>query len=269
MKSDVKAIFKKYIREAKKDKAHAVLSASGSERWLGCPGSVRLAEKAPPAPDNEHGIRGTNTHTLLEFILNEDADLLDQPEAKAFKKHIGYDEAMWEAADFAACFIRSERKRMAKESGQLPEIFIEKKVEVPGVGFGTSDVILYQPFGLLHVIDYKNGRSVVEPEENTQGLYYAHGAAELFGWDIARVTITIIQPNASHRRGPIRTWGTTVKRLEEAGQVLRAGAKRTKLPDAPLVANPKYCFFCPAKSICPEQRKLAESRVVDRFAKPK
>lgn len=265
----LRTLFKRYMKEAKAGKAHAVLSASGSERWLGCPGSVQLSDGLPQV-DNEHSIRGTNTHTLFQFLIENPKYkwLLDRPEAKAFKAHIGFDQAMYENAIFATNFVNTEKRELERETGNPVHLMVEKKVELSGVGFGTADIILHQPFGVLHVMDYKNGQKIVDPEDNTQGLYYAVAAADLHGWDFDHVKITIIQPNAAHKRGPIRTWTTTLERLEKAAQHLRVGAKRTKKEDAPLVVDAKWCWFCPARSICPEQMKGKESKIMDRFQKP-
>lgn len=265
--SDVlRKLFKRYIKEHKAEKSHAVLSASGSERWLGCPGSVQLSEGIPPA-DNEYSIRGTNTHTLLQFQLENPKHkwLLDRKEAEDFKKHIAFDDDMLKAATFASNFVMSEKWRLEQETGSPAHLSVEEKVELKGVGFGTADIILHQPFGVLHVMDYKNGQKAIDPEENTQGLYYAHAAADHYGWDFDHVKITIIQPNAAHKRGPIRTWQTTLERLEEAGKRFRVGAKLTRKKDAPLVVDTKWCWFCPARSICPKQMKEKEGRIMDRF----
>jgi hypothetical protein len=265
--AEVKAIFKPYIKvKDNSKKAHALLSASGSERWLGCPGSARLCADLP-ATDNEWSIAGTHTHTLLQFILenNYHEELLSHPGSKAFKEHIGFTPAQLSSAKMAVKYVWAEYDRMKKETGHSPTLHIEKKLELEGVGFGTADIIIYQPFGVLHVMDFKNGRSPVECEENTQGLYYALAAADLHGWDFREVWITIIQPNAAHRQGPIRTWKTTPERLERAGYVFRAAAKATQKKNAPLVMNAKWCWFCPARPTCPEHMKGKQVSIMNRF----
>ena len=244
---DLVRLFKRYMKVPDPEKAHAKLSASGSERWLCCPGSVRLSEGIP-GTDNEASIRGTNTHTLLQFILENHQwkQWLSFREAVPFKKFIGWDEAMQETAEFAARTVWEMKDQMAKKSGQPVMLLAEQKLELDGVGFGTSNVILYQPFGRLHVIDYKNGVKAVEPEGNTQGLYYGVAAADRYGWNFSYPSISIIQPNARHSRGPVRTWSTSYTELDRAGTRLRLGAKKTENKNAPL--NPGgWCYFCPAR----------------------
>lgn len=260
----MKALFKCYMKVKSPKKAHAVLSASGSERWLGCPASVSLSV-GQPNEDNEYGIAGTNAHTLLQFILENEnwKKLLASPDARAFKKFIDYSQDQLDAVLQAVHFIQSEYKRMHQTTGLEPEMHVEQKVHLKGVGFGTSDVMLYQPFGLLHVIDYKNGKYKVTPEDNTQGLYYGVAAADKFGWDFREIWITIIQPNGGGES--IKTWKTTPERLEKAKLMFLRGAARTKMKNPPVIPNHKYCWFCPARPVCPAQMKEKETKMVSRF----
>src|SRR5690606_30590166 len=47
---------------------HALLSASGSERWLNCPGSVRLEQDFPDTT-SPYAQEGTAAHELSEIML--------------------------------------------------------------------------------------------------------------------------------------------------------------------------------------------------------
>lgn len=250
----------------KKSSDHAILSASGSERWLSCPGSVKLSEGIPSV-ESDAGIRGTNTHTLLQFILENGKweKLLKTREGKHFLKSIEYDGSMLSNALFAAKYVWSEKDRMEHKYGCEVQLMVEKKVELKGVGFGTSDIILYHPYGLLHVMDYKNGVKAVEPENNTQGLYYASAAADLFNWEFSDIHITIIQPNASHKKGAIRTWKTDEENLQRAYLRLQRGALATKKQDAPLVKQDDYCWFCPARQVCPLQMEVKDMKLLKKY----
>lgn len=262
----IKEYLKRYMH-VKESNGHAKLSASGSERWLGCPGSVKLSEGIQEIP-NVHSIAGTNAHTLLQFILENPSNwewILQQPESQEFRDFIDYSMEQLAAVRIAKNYIWAEYFSMERQSGNKPQMLIEQKLELEDVGFGTTDVILYQPFGRLHVIDFKNGRSLVEPEENTQGLYYGHAAADLFGWDFSEIWITIIQPNAPHTHGHIRTWKTTPERLKQAGLHFKRGAYKTKLRNAPLVKDDKWCWWCPARIKCPLQMKERSKKIMERF----
>lgn len=266
------SVFKRYMIVPDKDKAHAKLSASGSERWMNCLGSVRESE-GYDQDDTDAGIRGTNTHTLIQFIHENKnwAELLRSKKSRRFKQFLGFDEEMLRNAMFAVDFVKDEVKRLYAEHGNRPDVYIEKKVKLQGVGYGTSDTIIFQHFGLLHVIDYKNGRFKVSPIENSQGLYYAVAAADLVGWDFSHVRITIVQPNAAGEP-KIRSWDTTPERLKRARFEFRERAKLTRDPEAPLVPNSKYCWFCPANpkngGKCSALREQMEAKVINRFKKP-
>lgn len=260
------SIFDKYLKVHDPNKAHAELSASGSERWLGCPASVRLS-RGIPTTDSDASIRGTNTHTLLQFILENEQweKILDSFEAARFRNAIDYDGKMLTNALFAAGYVWRMKDELETLSQQRVELHTEKKLELRDVGFGTSDVILYQPHGELHVMDYKNGTKAVEPENNTQGLYYAVAAADLFNWEFTVVNITIIQPNAPHSRGHIRTWTVDQSQLLRAERMLVNGAKATRSQKAPMVKNDSWCWFCPARRTCPAHQELRFEKAKELF----
>lgn len=264
------SLFKQYmkVREAD-DNAHAVRSASGSKRWLGCPASIRLS-KGIPSKDTEASIDGTNAHTLLQFILENYSSyerLLASPAAKEFKKFIGFNEAQLAAVMVAARYVWAEMKRMKARYGVMPQLFTEEKLHLEGVGFGTSDIILYHPFGLLHVIDYKNGKYKVDPVENTQGLYYGCAAADRFGWDFSEMWITIIQPNLKSGN-PVATWKVpSHEHLERAQRIFLKGAALTKKKNAPVVPHHDYCWFCPARPKCPAQLDVKREKIMGRFTR--
>jgi hypothetical protein len=256
--------YKKYMRMKDPDKAHALLSASGSERWLNCAASVALSKDAPRSEDSEASIAGTNTHTLLEFLLKEG---FHAPLSEEFKKFIGYSPPQHLCANIAWRFIIGERKKLHKKYGVKPILLAEQKVELAGVGFGTSDVIMYIPGKVLWVMDYKNGKTKVDPEYNTQGLYYAVAAWKKFKCDFEMVNITIIQPNAASSRGPIRTWSTDVETLREADRRFTKGAKLALSPAGAtqFKYDNKWCYFCVAKNQCPEMAERLSGRIKDRF----
>lgn len=267
MSNSIRKLFSRYMKVPEPSTAHAKLSASGSERWLGCPGSVRLSQGLP-SPENKHSIAGTHAHTLLQFILENEktwAKLLVSEVSQDFRDFIDHTPEQLESVLKAVTHVRTQFSSLWKRTGIKPTLLIEKRLEFTGVGFGTADIVLYQPFGELHVIDFKNGKYKVEPEDNPQGLYYLNGAADLFGWDFSQAKFTIVQPNAPHKNGPIRTWSTTPKRLEEAGKRFRKGAELTRKLNAPLVINHKYCFFCPARTQCPLHLKQSTEKIMKRF----
>ena len=62
------------------DRAHSLLSASGSHRWLACPPSARLAEHFE-STSSEAAREGTAAHELMEARLNLALGLIPAKEA--------------------------------------------------------------------------------------------------------------------------------------------------------------------------------------------
>ena len=63
---------------------HAVLSASGSHRWLACPPSAKL-EQQYKEETSEFAAEGTLAHELGEISLKRD---LDQMTERTFKRRL-------------------------------------------------------------------------------------------------------------------------------------------------------------------------------------
>ena len=150
----------KGTREA--DLGHAVLSASGSHRWLNCTPSARL-ELEFENTTSEAAREGTAAHALCEHKLK-----------KFLKKRISLDskfktnliDEMEECTDAYAEFVM-EQYEEAKKSCKDPVILIEQKLDfscyVPE-GFGTGDCIIISD-DKLHIIDFKYGQGIfVEAE---------------------------------------------------------------------------------------------------------
>ena len=128
--------------------------------------------------------------------------------------------------------------------------------------FGTNDASVAEPYGELHVFDYKHGKGVaVDVVENPQLMYYGLGAC--YGEDFSNIVLHIVQPRAPHRDGPVRSWRITQAELIEWGKTkLLDAAKAVEDHSAPLHTG-EHCRFCPALAICPEVRRSAfESAIV-------
>ncbi len=254
--------------------AHAKLSPSASKRWLMCPGSMVLNEDLPNPPSDYTNI-GTIAHAVCECSLKRG----DTPErylgwwgfvndlgGAGLVKELGQnadnvftykvDREMVEAVTVYVDTIRADIACMYE-----PDIKVEQCVNVewlaPGI-FGTADCIVVEPLGLMRVYDYKNGRTVVEVENNSQAMIYGLGAiGEGNPLGVEEIELVIIQPNASHSDGPIRRWRLTPEELLSWGvDTLAPGAQAVELGDTRLCAG-DWCQFCPAKrqGVCPEIRR--------------
>lgn len=69
------------------ERKHARLSASRAERFMTCPGSVRLENQMPYEPAGEAAAIGTHIHELSEKLLR--GEELDNPDLNPEHVEIG------------------------------------------------------------------------------------------------------------------------------------------------------------------------------------
>jgi hypothetical protein len=216
-------------------KKHAKFSPSAAHRWLGCPGSIALTEKAPPQKSSPYADEGTAAHTVLESVLK-----MTKVKGTATSEMIKHarEAATWILAKAGKNLVLSETK-------------VDLTFAVPDM-FGTVDAAIVEEFGRLYVIDYKYGAGIaVDPEQNPQMLAYALGLSKKYDHNFKDVVLVIIQPRAHHSRGPIREWMLPIEELISWEEKFRKGAEKALDPFAPLCAG-DHCKFCPATPICPE-----------------
>ena len=236
--------------------SHAKLSASGSHRWVTCPGSVK-AEDGRPDTSSPSAAEGTMLHELAEHCLSDGLNPFDF-EGKPLP---GFTDTFFTREQ---CEVVNEYVTFVKSLGghQSYENRVDFSDWVPD-GFGTADAIIFNG-GTLHVVDLKTGRGVrVDALENTQGLLYALGAyaANEFIYDIQRVTITIVQPRLDH----IDEWTISVEGLLKWGEWLKQKAEDALADNAPRVPNENACQFCKARAVCPALKERAEKVILSQF----
>lgn len=235
-------------------KAHALLSASSSHRWLNCPPSARLCENYEDISSN-FAVEGTNAHTLCEYRLQTALGLETE---NPIENLTYYNEEMEECARWYVDYILGIVESL-KSRGLDVSVLIERRLDYSrfvAEGFGTGDCLIIAG-DEMHVIDYKHGKGVlVEADNNSQMQLYALGALEMFDSndEIKTVHMTIFQP----RRGNIATF--TLEKDE-----LYAWAEEILKPTADLAwrgegeySCGEWCQFCKAKSDC---RKRAETNL--------
>lgn len=222
------------------ERAHAVLSASSSHRWLNCPPSALLCADAPDTA-GDAAAQGTAAHALAEHKLRR---ALKKRSRKPVSEWVD-DEMETHTGAYAAWVV--------EQAAQLdnPMVLIEERLDfsrwVPD-GFGTGDCILVSD-GVLHVIDFKYGQGVVvDAVDNPQMKLYALGAWFAFGllYDIETIRMSIHQP----RRDNVSTWSMPLADL-------LAWAEQELAPVAALAASGEgdfaageWCRWCALKSTC-------------------
>jgi hypothetical protein len=245
------------------DRAHAVLGASSSHRWMACPGSVRLSANAPRR-SSRYADEGTAAHQLAERCLSGHLDA-----AECVGESELVNGAEWPVTDEMAEAVQVflDAVRAAQQPGDT--LLVEQQFDLSAVHegmFGTNDACVMSPArGTLYVFDYKHGKGhAVEAVGNPQLRYYGLGALlHLGATGIRDIVLTIVQPRAPHRDGPVRSERITVMDLLEWTADLRAAAVATEDVFAPIRAG-EWCSFCPAAGACPALRDRAlESAMAD------
>lgn len=232
--------------------AHAKLSASGSARWLNCTGSVK-AERSFKDSSSPAAEYGTCAHELADIVLSTGKDidsflgqtLSDAPSVKV-------DQEMIDNVQGYVNYVQSFGGE------QFYEVRLDYSHLVPN-GFGTSDAVVIVN-NVLHVIDLKMGKGViVDAENNTQGMLYALGAVEEYGYlyDFDKVVIHIYQPRVSN----FSTWELSILDLTLFGEYVTKQAIEALSDDAPRTPGDKQCQWCKAKATCPALLKHAEKTI--------
>lgn len=252
--------------------SHALLSASGSHRWMACTPSARLELEFPDKP-SEYADEGSFAHALAEIKLSRAVANTRKP--SEFKKALAeiqkdprYSTSMEEYIEQYVSLV-AERYLEAKKNCPDTLVLLEQKLDfsqwVPE-GFGTGDVIIIAD-GVLEVIDLKYGKGVpVSAEGNSQTRLYGLGAVATYEmlYDFSRIRMTIIQP----RLDSISTEELTVEELIAWAETeLKPKAELAHAGEGEFCAGP-HCQFCRAKYTC---RARAEANLelarLD-FAKP-
>lgn len=231
--------------------AHAVLSASGSYKWLNCPASIQL-EANFEEKESVYALEGVFAHELCEFVLHKMRASVpidwekDTEELQRCCKKQGYNfEDMKKGAECYRDYII--------EQGTPKQFFIEKRLDYSfwaTDGFGTGDcVLVYDKH--IHIIDYKFGKGVkVDAPNNPQLMLYGLGALMEFNLlgDINTVKFSIVQPRLDH----ISEWEIPANKLYEWGSdVVQPKAELALSGEGGAYAG-VHCSkgFCKARGAC-------------------
>jgi len=233
---------------------HHKYGGSTSSRWLNCPGSTQYIHKLKDqgkipkiSTSNIYSETGTVAHALGEICLIKKYDIKifygkTIPEVIGKKECSKYlDQKELKFIDISKEIINEEYIQAvttyinyAKESTDKDSIvFVEGRFELTDyVGAdcgGSSDLSIIHPKRkLLHVIDYKNGKGLVNVNGNTQMREYGLGIYRKYKnkYDLKNIQITIVQPRGDHSQGPIRSEDFSIRYLIQWGsKVLKLAIK--------------------------------------------
>lgn len=231
---------------------HALLSASGANRWLACPPSAKLEEQFPDTT-SDAAREGTLAHELAElkvrnyfYTTDFGKRKLNAAVKKLQKEDLWQDEMMGytdQYLDYIRVVAMADRIQGTAE--------IEKKVDfgrwAPG-GFGTADCLLLKG-NQLHVIDFKYGKGVpVSAEENPQMMLYALGARDMYGilYHFDEFHLHIIQPRIDN----VSEWTCTEEELLEFGSYVKERSALAIDGAGEFCPGESQCRFCRARSRC-------------------
>jgi Protein of unknown function (DUF2800) len=234
--------------------AHAILSASGSKRWLTCTPSARLEQQFSERSTSVYAEEGTLAHALGELKLSLYFEYITKTKYSKELKLIEKNELFQpEMHDYVNVYVDYgiERFNEAKKRSSDAIVALEQRLDFSHLvpkGFGTGDLVIIAD-GTLEIIDLKYGKGVeVSAEENTQMMLYAIGALAQFDYlyDINQVQMTIVQP----RLDSISTWTISVEQLNEwAENYCRPRAELAWKGEGEFIPG-DHCRFCNAKYTC-------------------
>ncbi|MFW5436334.1 DUF2800 domain-containing protein [Paenibacillus apiarius] len=243
--------------QAHAERAHALLSASGADRWINCPPSARLCEHIEDKR-SEYADEGTAAHELSELKLSRSITPCNSKRRAelgtglqsfiATNQYYGLEmeTAVQEYVDFV-----EERFLEAKARSSDAVVSLEERLDftewVPE-GYGTGDVVLISD-GVLDIIDLKYGKGVpVSAIGNPQIRLYALGAWSAYNWlyDIEEVRMTIVQP----RLDSISTATMSIDELLEwAETVVKPAAALAYAGEGDFQPG-SHCRWCKVKGNC-------------------
>lgn len=230
-----------------KDRAHSNLGASSAKRWMNCTASVELIPLAPQRPDSPFAAEGTCAHEVADICLTENREPIELV-GDIYEGHTVTEEM----AAYVQIYVDYVRGR----TNDFSETFIEERFSLSHIDdsmFGTNDASVVTYGDSIEVIDLKYGKGVeVWPENNPQLLYYALGLYRSMpeGSFFETIRCTIVQPRIDN---PIKSWETPIQTLLDFEQELKAKVKEVR--ENPDFCTGDWCKFCPAKAICPQQKK--------------
>ncbi len=236
-----------------KDRAHALLSASSSDRWLACPPSA-VANEAYPNQDTSFTQEGTTAHEVAELIARARIEGTKEPGEWELPEH--FTREMVECAREYADYIEEHKK--INDATVLLEQKVDFSSWVPD-GFGTCDCIIIQD-DTLTIIDYKYGQGVqVSATNNTQLRLYALGAMSDYGnvLGITNIEMHIFQPRLNNVStdyisvDDLLKWATKVVK-PTADKAIKGKGKY----------NPgEHCRFCKHAGRCRSLTRLCTEQI--------
>ena len=243
---------------------HSLCSASGSERWLNCPGSVGLCRQVPMEPPGPAAVQGTRCHELAERILEEwgkNGRKLEDWFIEGKRRQVvdtRDEESGWDMVDYAMTYVNSCIATIEEEfdPGTQPDYRLEHRLAFnKDMGmYGIADFLatgVRNGKGYGVICDLKYGKSRVKVEGNSQLAFYAVALKKASKKNLENIKVRVVQPRIGHWLSEVEY---TSEELSAWEQRLTLGAERALIQigsEKPEYKTGGWCFFCAAKNICP------------------
>lgn len=246
------------------ERAHSLLSASGSSRWMNCTPSARKEEPIPNLP-SPYAEEGTLAHELAEIELKKHFGIITREE---FIERFGviqdnelYSDDMPEFVDDYVSYC-IEQVNHYKSTYKFVEISIEEKIDLTAYipeGFGSNDFVIIAdglidgsselPSGIIEVIDLKYGRGVsVSAVDNPQLKLYGLGSVfkHRLSYNMKDIKLTVVQP----RTFSVSSFIIDVHELEEWANTEVVTKAKIAFEGGGELKTGEWCKFCRFKPKC-------------------
>lgn len=246
--------------------AHAFLAPSSAFRWVKCALAPSLEAAYPETEAGPSSLEGNAAHWVTQMLLQGTPAALDMQAPNG----VAVTQEMLEAAEMVRDDIVS-----ALGADWAQRLVIERPVQIPRVhpthNWGTPDYRAWSQLNngrrCMHVWDLKFGHGVVEAFENWQMIDYTAGLLDEANIDGLQdqetvVYMTVIQPRASHREGPVRRWRVVASDLRSYINTLANAAGEALKANPTAVPAPDGCKNCTGRGHC-EALMLAAGRIAD------
>ena len=234
-------------------KAHAIVTASGFERWSHCTAAPRYEEQFPDGETSVYAAEGTLAHAVCELYGKKKFHSMTtrkfNSELKKLKENELWQDEMTKTAEVYVDYLAEK----ANEFENNPIVLFETRVDLTDYipeGFGTCDCIIIGG-DTLRITDYKHGKGVpVSSVGNGQMRLYALGALQkffpIYGDTIKRVCTAIVQPRITE--DVTEEW-LSVNGLKVWGETVKPKAQAAYLGMGTFCAG-EWCRFCKGKAEC-------------------
>jgi len=234
--------------------AHAVVTASGYERWSHCTAAPRYEEQFPDGETTVYAAEGTLAHAVCELYGRKKFTGMStrkfNSELKKLKANELWQDEMIKTAEFYVNYLAEK----ANDYKSFPHVTFEVRVDLSDCipdGFGTCDCVMIGG-DTLRITDYKHGKGVpVSSVNNGQMRLYAVGALKrfypIYGDTIKRICTAIVQPRITE--DVTEEWLTVDElRAWEANEA-KPKAQAAYFGTGTFCAG-EWCRFCKGKAEC-------------------